>query len=456
MAPAWACRRKKQTEDELEGKSWLSDLLSGTTMGKRNESCARIAGYFLKKRIPEDIVQAIMLGWNRRNAEPLEEVEIHKTVRSIYSGKRIGDFAPDARGPWLEALHTFGAKFGDKAIHWLVEGWLPDASIAFCVSPPGSYKTWLVLELAIAVATNTKFLNIAEIHNPGPVLIFQQEDANSMIVDRIALLLASRYETGFSVKDETISISLPARAPIWIHTQRGLHFNDADSLYQLADEIRDKEARLVVIDPLYMAAGSSDGYMQETAQQMAVLKDLRDRYATTFMVVHHTRKTSSGSGGRLDTWGSQFLNAFLETGWQVRPVEYQKKEGGSQMLVPTSGVEVYRHFKSGASDLSSIYLSWNITDSGVEVEVAENVDIINRIEGEKRTSDISILALVVTPNNTMTIARQCKLSPSQTSRRLQRLVTAGLVVKMQDGRWMLSLQGVSKLENNGTSGDDLL
>jgi hypothetical protein len=454
--PPWAVTHTREgVQEDSDDRSWLSTLLAGTDKGERNQSCARIAGYLLKKRIPEDVAQAILLGWNYRNKKPLEEVEIHKTVHSIYKGRRVDELDKRCTDPWLESLHDLGLRMGDRPIQWLVEDWLPASTVAFTVSPPGSYKTWLVLELAAAVATGTKFLGIATVHDPGPVLVFQQEDASSMLIDRMALLLASRYDTGFEMQDETISISLPGRPPIWFHTRRELRFNDTESLHRLAESVREKEAKLVIIDPLYMAAGTADGYMQETAQQMSILKDLRDQYGTTFMIVHHTRKTTGGTGGRLDAWGSQFLNAFLETGWQVRPVQYKQK-GTDTMSPPTSGIEVYRHFKAGASDTKSIYLSWEIDGDGVAVHVAEDVEMVRKLEMEKRTTDEMILSLIQTPNRTTLVAKSCKLSPSQTTRRLQALVEKAWAIKTKDNRWLISPRGAAHLEGKESEEGDLL
>ena len=52
---------------------------------------------------------------------------------------------------------------------------------------------------------------------------------------------------------------------------------------------------------------------------MMVLKTWRDRYGCSFLIAHHSRKNiDPDSTAREDSWGSQFLNAFLEAGWQIR------------------------------------------------------------------------------------------------------------------------------------------
>src|SRR5690606_11586929 len=88
---------------------------------------------------------------------------------------------------------------------------------------------------------------------------------------------------------------------------------------------------LVILDPLYSAA-MTDDYMTKSAEQMLRLKIIRDRYGCSFLVAHHTTKHAD-SMERSRLWGSQFLNALLETGWQVK----RSENDGS--------IIVRRHFK---------------------------------------------------------------------------------------------------------------
>ena len=67
----------------------------------------------------------------------------------------------------------------------------------------------------------------------------------------------------------------------------------------------------------------------------------------------------------MDMWGSQFLNAWLETGWQIR-------EGSSN-----NSVKIRRHFKNSGM-LDTLQLSFNITDYSFNVE-AEGITTADKI-----------------------------------------------------------------------------
>jgi hypothetical protein len=172
----------------------------------------------------------------------------------------------------------------------------------------------------------------------------------------------------------------------------------------------------VLIDPLYSTL-STDDYMAGAAEQMLGLKTLRDRFGCAFIIAHHTRKKADE--GRLGAWGSQFLNAFIETGWQVRLTE----EGGST-------VSVIRHHKVAAA-LPAITLDWTIEDSG-EYEV--NVGGLDAIGDVVQAI---LTALTAKPCTMAELAEATKTHRSTISRKLAAMEKDKLVV--QDGKvWKLT------------------
>ena len=107
--------------------------------------------------------------------------------------------------------------------------------------------------------------------------------------------------------------------PIYVHPSRMLRFDDERVLGELEKQIEAIRPKVVLIDPLYSTTSSVDGYMADLTNQMMVLKTWRDRYGCSFLIAHHSRKNiDPDSTAREDSWGSQFLNAFLEAGWQIR------------------------------------------------------------------------------------------------------------------------------------------
>ena len=54
-----------------EGDGWITDALHGVAEGGRNDTCARLAGYFFKKGLADDVVEELLLDWNERNDPPM-------------------------------------------------------------------------------------------------------------------------------------------------------------------------------------------------------------------------------------------------------------------------------------------------------------------------------------------------------------------------------------------------
>jgi hypothetical protein len=318
-------------------EKWLSDLLkNGADRGGRNDAITRMAGYYASKEMPVDIAVAIISGWMEQQEDPLPTDEIDITVRSVYRTNNRGKKDKGQKESSFN-LMTFGEymrKYGDMEVKWLIENWLPDQTLAFLVSPPGSYKTWLLFDLAISVATGTPFLDSIPPTRKGPVLIIQQEDFHGAIAERLSTIYLSRFPFEIST-DEEGSIQYVHRddPPIYIYPDRNFRFDDDAMMHQLEEKLQQLRPALVLIDPFYSIT-STEEYMQTAAQHLLRTKGFRDKYGTSFIFVAHTRKGASDEFERQDLWGSQFLNAALETGWQIRKAK------------DSPSIVVKRHFKA--------------------------------------------------------------------------------------------------------------
>lgn len=336
---------------------WVTEMLAGVGEGGRNDAAARLAGYLYGKNLPLDILSSMMTLWNQRNSPPLPAEELQRTIVSISSRPRRVAPVPvaavtDRPTFGIMSMQDYMATYGGSEIKWLVDTWFPESTIGFAVSPPGTFKTWLLFDLALSVASGTPFLGQFPVARKGPVLIIQQEDFHGQNAERLATALYAREPFGALGDSESdFEARLPRALPIYFHPDRQLRFDNLAVMDELENVIRELRPLLVIIDPLYSAA-STDDYMASAAGKMFRLKEFRDRYGTAFLIAHHTRKVSrekSDSGGsqREDAWGSQFLNAFLETGWQVRPAE-----GNS--------VHIRRHFKA-SQNVAEVELEFDIS-----------------------------------------------------------------------------------------------
>ena len=436
-----------QEQRGADQQGWITDILSGTVEGSRNDSCARLAGYYAKKAMPRDVVIALMHQWNANNTPSLPPPELERTVESVFNKEvernplkftKEGKPKPDPRDDETEKdrdkpaftvtpFVNYMRKHGGKAVEWLIDEWLPLNTIGLMVSPPGAGKTWTIMDLAVSIAGGVPFFGQFEVRQPGPVILIQQEDHHGATTERIGTIAKDRFGFGFeskSKKEDGWSFNAPPDIPIYVHEDRLLHFADARSVRELGDVIEDIRPRLVILDPLYSAATTAD-FMAQTAEQMMALKRYRDNFDCGFLIAHHTRKSSKdASQGREAAWGSQFLNAFLETGIQLRPLD-------------DDYVSILRHSKV-APPFPQLRAKWDICTTGLDAHYSIELDLDNP-DGTGAGSDPLLVTLVGCQLTSSEIAEKSGVHRTTVTRRMAKLKNEGLVNK-HGQKWYLPVK----------------
>lgn len=424
-------------EREINEKGWVESLLAfGSESGERNASLAKMAGYLCSLGMGMQAAIGICQLWNTKNRPPMIPNEVDSTVRSVYrtdsrNRERASGEASKARDQkalatgdfnFLELREFMTRNLDQAQPEWMVSGWLPDSTIAFVVSPPGSFKTWLTIDLAVSIATGTKFLGEFDCYRKGPVFLIQQEDFAGQTARRINAVVQSRFGLNLTEDEggDVINVGIPPEIPIFVHPDRKMKFSDKKAMTAFEAAVQELRPALVIIDPLY-SAGSTDDYMAKTAEQMFVLKNIRDKYGCSFLVAHHSKKSEDKDGEitRDRIWGSQFLNAFLETGWQIR-------------LDRSAEISVKRHFKSAPAS-ADIRVMFDIDmDNGLRYnpivtvkEMEENQDAKSRVDGlyeliEKKGPMLMSKA-----------ARELGVSSASVSRKAKDLEIEGLLLRVK-------------------------
>lgn len=335
--------------------------------GSRNDAMMReVCSLFGKGYTPYETFEKIK-EWNQEwNFPPLTEKELKACVASIWNNqekpKRTEKQYKQRQHPTgelqIRSSEYMFAKYGAKEQTWLIPGWLPSATCCIIGAPPETYKTWLMLHLAYSLTSGEPFLGKYRVAKTGRVLIAQQEDNFTATLDRFSRV------TGLGEPGDWL-IQMPDLLPDWTE-DRMLHVENDLALRNLRDYVAECRPILVIIDPMYSFVPLADDFGVSAAQLInSKIKSLRDEYDTSFMLLHHTGKAANHlekAGGRKrdSLWGSQFLNAGLETAWHLRcPVE------GSNI------VEIQRHTKV-SGHASDVRLRWLINDWACNVQVLDD------------------------------------------------------------------------------------
>lgn len=431
-----------QSQPKAQGDEWITEALRGVSEGGRNDACARLAGYFFHKGLNADIVEALLTEWNERNDPPLPMREMRTTIKSIERSCAVVDgqftsveYEDDTKAASkasenstfdLLRMRDYVKGYGGEGATWLIQDWLPDKSITFLVSPPESYKTWILLDLAVSISTGLPFLGQARVNKTGPAMIIQQEDSHGGLTERLALIAEQKMGMAASLGNGAWQIPCIPDLPIYIHPSRMLRFDNDKVLKELEEQIKTIKPRVILIDPLYSTTSGVDNYMADLANQMMILKTWRDKYGCSFVLAHHSKKNlDPDSTAREDSWGSQFLNAFLEAGWQVRR---------NQKLAPNE-VVVRRHSKvmgnqapiSLTFDISTSYpMKYQVTARQYETSSAPapapaQAYILEAFDGREFTQK--------------DVINVTGKSPSTVSRQMKQLEATGAIEKMPNGKW---------------------
>lgn len=417
---------------------WVMGLLQGVSHGARNDAAARLAGFYFAHAMPRDVTFRLIQDWNQRNDPPIYSRELETIVNSVWKTSQrrerqearvstsMQEMQEELEDPFrLMSLIDYMGRFGDYGVQWQVKDWLPDRTIAFEIASPGTYKTWLHLDMAVSIASGAPFLGHFPVEKRGPVIVIQQEDYHGQLAERIGTIINSRLGRVISDRDTVggldFELSPISQLPIYLHPDRRLRFNDPVVLEALERRIDEIQPRLVIIDPLY-STGDTDDYMAKTVQSMFKLKNLRDQYGCSFLIAHHTKKTAGEGMEREGAWGSQFINAFLETGWQIRRQERLPQE-----------LLIRRHFKA----------------AGESTEIAVQFDIVTdhppyryEVSWKKSNKQLSqkddIVGYITDMGGHVPsedIIKRTRKHRTTIIRRLTRLVEQGILYMEQDGTY---------------------
>lgn len=195
---------------------------------------------------------------------------------------------------------------------WIVPDILP-VGLASLAGRPKLGKSWLALQLAIAVASGGRFLD--EEVESGPVLYLALEDSPRRLKKRLEMLKA---EGGVPLRFETEWLPLDG---------------EAGGMEDLQRRAEKTEPRLIVVDTLARSFTSRVDWndLGRTTGAMAVLQDLAlDRDLCILCVDHHRKVGPLLADVIDDIVGSTGKSAVVDTVWGL----YRKRgERGATLRV---------------------------------------------------------------------------------------------------------------------------
>jgi DNA-binding HxlR family transcriptional regulator len=288
---------------------------------------------------------------------------------------------------------------------WLVDSLLPQGGVMGLAGEPGTAKTWLVLDLAQAVATGRPFLDRFATQQ-GPVLLIDEENGESRLQRRLARLTNHK----------------PDDCPVYIASMSGVNLSQdlwIDSLHNKLAEIRPV---LVFFDSLVRVHRGEENSAQDIARLFAVLTSLRHEFGCAIVFTHHLRKMGFIRDMGQRVRGSSDILAYVDSMLGISKVEAtytlsQLKNRDGDLIKPLS-------------------ISVEDTDeSTTAIRVIGEVD--EETSKRQQARDLIIAALTDAPKlreELASLAREEGISERTLAAALKELETASLVAGSFEGR----------------------
>jgi hypothetical protein len=179
-----------------------------------------------------------------------------------------GETAADE--PFAETVSEFLCRHVEP-LQWIVANLVPVAGLVLVAGAQKSHKTWLGIDLAIAVASGTEFLGRPVLQ--GPTIYILEEGSPNAIADRYRVITARRGGADVS----------------HIAMRRGLRADDDKSWQRVMDAVARIKPVLIVLDPLIRLHALDENNSVDMARIMARLGALTE-LGTAVVVIHHIAK----------------------------------------------------------------------------------------------------------------------------------------------------------------------
>lgn len=176
---------------------------------------------------------------------------------------------------------------------WLIEELWAKEAVGIIGGPPKCCKTFLALEIALAVASGGPCLGRFKVLESGPVLLYGAEDSPAQIRARLLGLARSR---GVDFQE----------LPLLLILERQLRLDILEDKDRLAQAIEKHQPRLLILDPFVRLHRLDENSAAEVSSLLADLRVLQRRFHLAVILVHHTRKSNTEASGQALRGSSDF------------------------------------------------------------------------------------------------------------------------------------------------------
>lgn len=212
---------------------------------------------------------------------------------------------------------------------WLIDGLWGDQAVGIVGGEPKCYKSFLALDMAVAVAAGVPCLRRFPVVRPGRVLLFAAEDALPIVRARLEGICAA---AGVGLADLDVQVI----------TAPSLRLDLAADQERLAATVAALRPALLILDPFVRLHRIDENASADVAPLLAYLRDLQRRYQLAVVVVHHARKGAARvregqalrGSSEFHAWGDS--NLYLRRHHEQLTLSVEHRAAPSRTGIPLS------------------------------------------------------------------------------------------------------------------------
>ena len=290
--------------------------------------------------------------------------------------------------------------------HWLVEQLWADEAVGILGGEPKCGKSFLALQIGVAVASGAPCLGRFTVPRPGRVLVFPAEDALHIVRHRLDTLCST---ADLELADIDIQVITAPRLRLDL---------DADR-QALAETVAHHRPKLLVLDPFVRLHRVDENASQQIAPLLAFLRELQRRYNLAVLVVHHARKGAANSRAGQALRGSSEFHAWGDSNL------YLRRKGETTTLT----VE-----HRAAPSIPNLALRLAACNNRVALEIIDGPEHVSPPPPQSPQQRVeNVLAEASTPLSIKDLRQACRIRTSTLCHVVAVLADAGRITKTEAG-----------------------
>ena len=292
---------------------------------------------------------------------------------------------------------------------WLIEGLWADQGVGIVGGEPKCCKSFLALDMAVAVAAGSPCLRRYAVPRPGTVLLFAAEDALHVVRQRLDGICAA---AGLRIDDLDLQVVTAPSLRLDLDTDR----------QRLEHTVAALHPRLLLLDPFVRLHRIDENVSGEVAPLLAFLRQLQRDHQVAVVVVHHARKGAARARAGQALRGSSEFHAWGDSNLYLRRADHGLLLTIEHRAAPSPDAPL-RLLLHADGDALALETDDEQHHAAPEADPAETVD--DRVTG--------ILAEAPTPISLASLRSLCHVRTATLCQTLLRLAEQRRVIKTSAG-----------------------